>query len=139
MTNKTIVDVNLTGVPIAPTAAAGTSTTQVATTAFVTATTSAATPDASTTVKGKVQLAGDLGGIATSPTVNTVGGSSAANISAAELLANAATDANTPNTIVKRDASGNFIAGNISASLTGNVTGNLNGKNLFLQSLFTQE
>lgn len=43
----------LTGTPTAPTAAAGTNTTQIATTAFVTA----ATPDASTTVKGIVQLA----------------------------------------------------------------------------------
>jgi len=43
----------LTGTPTAPTAAAGTNTTQLATTAFV----AAATPDASTTVKGLVQLA----------------------------------------------------------------------------------
>jgi hypothetical protein len=43
----------LTGTPTAPTAAAGTNTTQIATTAFVTA----ATPDATTTVKGLVQLA----------------------------------------------------------------------------------
>lgn len=53
-----------TGVPVAPTAAAGTNTTQLATTAFVTA----ATPDATTLVKGKVALATDaatLSGTAT--------------------------------------------------------------------------
>lgn len=40
---------------------------------------------------------------------------------------NAATNANTASTIVKRDLSGNFNAGTITASLTGNVTGNLTG------------
>lgn len=35
----------------------------------------------------------------------------------------AATDANTASTIVKRDASGNFSAGTITADLTGDVTG----------------
>ena len=130
LTNKTIVDLSLTGVPTAPTASSGTNTAQIATTAFVTAATTAATPDASTTVKGKVQLAGDLGGIATAPTVITVGGSSSANINTAELLANAATNANTSSAIVKRDASGNFTAGNITASITGNVTGDVTG-NLF--------
>jgi len=39
----------------------------------------------------------------------------------------AATNANTVNTIVKRDPSGDFSAGTISASLTGNVTGNVTG------------
>jgi len=130
LTNKTIVDVSLTGIPNAPTATTGTNTNQIATTAFVTATTTAATPDASTTVKGKVQLAGDLGGIATAPTVTTVGGSTSASIHTAELLANAATNANTSSAIVKRDASGNFTAGNITSSLTGNVTGDVTG-NLF--------
>jgi hypothetical protein len=122
LTNKTIVDVALTGVPTAPTATAGTSTTQIATTAFVNASTTAATPDASTTVKGKIQLAGDLGGTATSPTVNTVGGSSSTTIRTAELLANAATNLNTASTIVKRDASGNFNAGTITGNLTGNAS-----------------
>jgi hypothetical protein len=56
-----------------------------------------------------------------------VGGSSAANVHAAELLANAATNLNTINTIVKRDSSGNFSAGTIQASLTGNVLGNVSG------------
>jgi hypothetical protein len=60
----------LTGIPTAPTATAGTSTTQVATTAFVTnAVTSASTPDATNILKGKIQLTGDLGGTAASPTV----------------------------------------------------------------------
>ena len=129
-TNKTIVDVNLTGVPTAPTATSGTNTNQIATTAFVLTTTAAATPDASTSLKGKIKLAGDLTGVADAPTVNSVGGSTSSTIHAAELLANAATDANISSTIVKRDASGNFTAGNITASLNGNVTGDVTG-NLF--------
>lgn len=36
----------------------------------------------------------------------------------------AATNANTASTLVKRDSSGNFSAGTITAALTGNVTGN---------------
>lgn len=55
-------------------------------------------------------------------TVNSVGGSSAANVHSAELAANAATDANTPSTIVKRDPGGNFAAGTITASLTGHAS-----------------
>ena len=38
-----------------------------------------------------------------------------------------ATNANTASKIVKRDASGNFSAGTITANLTGNVTGNVTG------------
>ena len=41
--------------------------------------------------------------------------------------ATTATNANTANAIVARDASGNFSAGTITASLSGNVTGNLTG------------
>lgn len=37
----------------------------------------------------------------------------------------AATSVNTPNTIVKRDGSGNFSAGTITANLTGSASGNL--------------
>jgi hypothetical protein len=43
------------------------------------------------------------------------------------LIGGTATSANTANTVVKRDASGNFAAGTITATLTGNVTGNLTG------------
>jgi hypothetical protein len=43
------------------------------------------------------------------------------------LIGGTATSANTANTVVKRDASGNFTAGTITAALTGNVTGNLTG------------
>ncbi len=57
-----------------------------------------------------------------SATVNSVGGSSAADIHAAELAANAATSANTPDSIVKRDGSGH-----IAADITGNVTGSASG------------
>ena len=60
----------LTGTPTAPTATAGTNTTQIATTAFVAAAmTNASVADATTTDKGKIQLAGDLGGTAALPTV----------------------------------------------------------------------
>jgi hypothetical protein len=42
-------------------------------------------------------------------------------------LVDAATNANTASAIVKRDGSGNFSAGTITANLTGNVTGNVSG------------
>jgi hypothetical protein len=122
-----------TGTPKAPTANTGTNTTQIATTAFVAASiTNGATPDATTTSKGKLQLTNDLGGTADLPTVTNVGGSSAANINTAEVLANAATAANTNNTIVKRNGSGDFSAGTITANLLGtstNVTGIVAGAN----------
>lgn len=41
--------------------------------------------------------------------------------------ATTATNSNNPSTIVARDASGNFSAGTITASLSGNVTGNVSG------------
>lgn len=39
------------------------------------------------------------------------------------LIGGTATSVNTPDTVVKRDGSGNFAAGTITANLTGNVTG----------------
>jgi len=72
-------------------------------------------------------LAGDVTGTQGATVVAFVGGSTAANVHTAELAANAATALNTASTIVKRDASGNFAANVITASLTGNVTGNLTG------------
>jgi len=53
--------------------------------------------------------------------VSTVGGSTAANINTAEILANASTNLNTVSTIIRRDASGNFTAGTITAALNGNA------------------
>jgi predicted regulator of Ras-like GTPase activity (Roadblock/LC7/MglB family) len=72
-------------------------------------------------------LVGDVTGTQGATVVSTVGTSTAANVHTAELAANAATALNTASTIVKRDASGNFTAGTITAALTGNVTGNVSG------------
>ena len=72
-------------------------------------------------------LLGDVTGTQGATVVSTVGTSSAANVHAAELLANAATSANTASAIVRRDGAGNFTAGTITAALTGNVTGNASG------------
>jgi hypothetical protein len=121
----TIASPTFTGIPSAPTAAAGTSTTQIATTAFVASLVGgSATPDADATTKGKIQLANDLGGTASAPTVNSVGGVSSATIATLNTSITAATSINTANTIVKRDANGDFAAGMITANLTGAVTGN---------------
>ncbi|MBK7625726.1 MAG: S-layer family protein [Bacteroidales bacterium] len=136
----------LTGVPTAPTAVAGTNTTQLATTAFVTDAVMTATPDATTLVKGKVQLAGDLGGVGTTAAAPIISAGAIddskvsataaivdtklATISTAGKVSNSATTAtssNNINTIVLRDGSGNFSAGTISADLTGDVTGDLTG------------
>lgn len=61
-------------------------------------------------------LAGDVTGSLSSSTVAYVGGVAAADIAAGANVANAATNANTASTIVKRDASGNFAAGTVTAS-----------------------
>jgi hypothetical protein len=67
-------------------------------------------------------LAGDVTGTQAATAVSLVGGSSATNVHSAELLANAATNLNTASTIVKRDGSGNFSAGTVTAALTGNAS-----------------
>ncbi|MGE5087207.1 MAG: tail fiber domain-containing protein, partial [Bacillota bacterium] len=73
-------------------------------------------------------LTGDIsasGSGSVSAIVNSVSGSSGANIHSAEIAANAATNANTASTIVKRDASGNFTAGTITANLMGAASSNV--------------
>lgn len=57
-----------------------------------------------------IPLAGDVTGTTGATVVSFVGGSTAALVHAAELLANAATSANTASAIVRRDGSGQFIA-----------------------------
>jgi uncharacterized coiled-coil protein SlyX len=64
-----------TGTPLAPTPALADNSTQIATTAFVLSKVNAATVnDASSSAKGIVQLAGDLGGSASSPLVAKIQG-----------------------------------------------------------------
>jgi hypothetical protein len=76
-----IASPTFTGTPSAPTAGAGTNTTQIATTAFVQgAIASATVNDATSTSKGILQLAGDLGGSASSPSVNKIQGISVSGI-----------------------------------------------------------
>jgi hypothetical protein len=67
-------------------------------------------------------LGGDLSGTLPSPSVASVGGQTAANVAAGAVLANAATSANTPSTIVRRDGSNNFTAGTITGALVGNAS-----------------
>jgi len=65
-----IASPTFTGIPTAPTPATSDNSTQIATTAFVQNKVNAGTVnDATTSAKGIVQLTGDLGGSATSPTV----------------------------------------------------------------------
>jgi len=72
-------------------------------------------------------LSGDVTGTQGTTVVAAVGGQTATDVAAGTVLANAATHLNTPSAIVRRDASGNFAAGTITANVIGNVTGNLTG------------
>ena len=65
---------------------------------------------------------GLTGGASTGDATLNVGAGSFITV-AADTVAVDATDANTASKVVARDASGNFSAGTITASLTGNVTG----------------
>ena len=66
-------------------------------------------------------LAGNVTGTQGATVVSSVGGQTAAAVASGAVAANAATSVNTANTIVKRDGSGNFSAGAITA---GSVSGN---------------
>ncbi len=81
---------------------------------------SATTATSATSFTGS--LAGNVTGTQSATVVATVGGQTAANVASGAIAVNAATSVNTPNTIVKRDASGNFSAGTIAGNLAGNAT-----------------
>jgi hypothetical protein len=82
--------------------------------------TTATTANSATNFSGA--LAGDVTGTQSATTISTVGGVSASIIAGGAAAANSATDANTAGTIVKRDASGNFAAGTITATINGNAS-----------------
>ncbi len=73
-------------------------------------------------------MAGDVTGPQSATVVAAVGGVTAANVASGANLANAATNANTGSALVKRDASGNFTAGTITAN--GSALTSLNATNI---------
>jgi hypothetical protein len=81
----------------------------------------ALTANTSTNFSGS--LSGDVTGTQSSTVVSSVGGLSSSTVASGVTLANNSTNLNSPSTIVRRDASGNFNAGTITATLIGNVTG----------------
>lgn len=90
----------------------------------------AAAPSTSDLLEGEMAYAEDASnngasGVLYIESVNSSGGAVIDAIGGKKYTAavDAATNANTASTIVKRDASGNFSAGMISADLTGDVTG----------------
>ena len=80
---------------------------------------------ATTAINFSGPLLGDVTGVQTGTVVSFVGGQTAANVAAATILANNATENNIPDTIVKRDASGNFSAGTITSNLVGSASLNV--------------
>jgi hypothetical protein len=82
---------------------------------------------ANTAVNFTGTLNGDVTGAQDATVVSIVHGQTGANIAAGVILANAATDNNVNNAIVRRDNTGNFSASAIISNLIGNVTGNLAG------------
>lgn len=69
-------------------------------------------------------LSGNVTGTQNATVVSSVGGQSAASIASAVTTVGNATNLNNANAIVRRDGSGNFVAGQISATV---FNGNLNG------------
>ena len=68
-------------------------------------------------------LAGDVTGPQWATTVGVVGGQNAANVAAGVALANGATSLNAPNTLVRRDSQGNFLAGRVAGAFVGDGSG----------------
>lgn len=67
-------------------------------------------------------LVGDVTGTQGATVVSSVGGVSGTTVASGVNLANAATQANTAGALVKRDGSGGFSAGTITATLNGNAS-----------------
>lgn len=131
ITKAALVSPGFSGVPTAPTATAGTNTTQLATTAFV-----------QTGLSGRQPLDAELtaiSGLSANGLITRTGASTAASRSIAvsgtglsvtnadgvagnPTVTSNATAANTASTIVARNASGNFSAGTITATLSGTAT-----------------
>ena len=87
-----------------------------------------ATPGAAVAIDGLIGDVSASGPGVVSATVNFVGGVSAANVALGANAANAATSSNTPNTIVKRNGSGNFSAGNVTVNaltIAGSISGSV--------------
>lgn len=81
-------------------------------------------------ISGINALTGDVTASGTgsvAATVVAVGGSTAADVHNATMLANSADSNDTPSAIVIRDSSGNFVANQITSDLIGNVTGAVTG------------
>jgi hypothetical protein len=94
--------------------------------------------DATSSAKGIIKLANDLGGSADAPTVNSVGGVNSSTITTVASDVGSATSLNTANTIVKRDGSGDFSAGKITATSvvsSGNISATTLTANNFTRSV----
>lgn len=117
-------DIAMTGVPTAPTAAVGTNTTQIATTAFVQALLSSSVPAASETVAGKVELATEA--------ETTAGTDNTRAVTPAGLAAAGATKLRTASTIngTSFDGTANITTANWGTARTltiGNTGKSVNG------------
>lgn len=130
----------LTGTPTVPTAAVDTNTTQAASTAFVVAQIADDAPTKTGSGASGTWGISITGNAATATTATSATTASTANATAATLTRGSyltgsnfngssattwavdATSANTASKVVARDASGNFSAGTITASLAGNAT-----------------
>jgi hypothetical protein len=116
----------------------------MATTIQIKRSTGSAAPAASDLVEGELAYAEDRSGsgAAAKLYVSSIdsGGNEAIQAIGGKYytdLVDAATNANTASTLVKRDGSGNFIAGTVTADLTGDVTGSIAGATANMTGLVT--
>ena len=116
----------------------------MATTIQIKRSTGSAAPAASDLVEGELAYAEDRSGSGASAKlyVSSIdsGGNEAIQAIGGKYytdLVDAATNANTASTLVKRDGSGNIAAGTVTASLTGDVTGSIAGATANMTGLVT--
>lgn len=88
---------------------------------------------ATTTTSFSGTLAGEVTGTQSATVISSVGGVTASNLASGATLANNATNANTSTAIVRRDTTGSFTAGTVTATLfsgSGSSLTNLNASNI---------